>query len=522
MPSDFRDRGVMLMVTDNPDNFFRDDEELSRQYNLSTVTDHNALVVNGYDYLNRNLNESNDFDWAKDVEPLYVVGDVFHTRLDFTPKDLNAEITFEIYDISPDGKWVRFKHHKGSMYKGTYIDVDKINSETISRGWDKVGYNGANSIEADQVLKNITTGFWKKVEVPGYLDLHPEKKDEIIKLGTNINESDGFDWIKDIPEADEYRFFDMYVCGDNQYDEETGEDECLDGGSYFLKIPKHEVEEIWNLSIGDVGGPGDEGAGVIEWGVKNDKFDPYEFSFVEYVMEISQEEYCREAWSWSQDVCGDFLNESNDFEWAKDDIPPFYTLEWKEHPLSISVNKIWDDLDIGGEFTPQFNTFKDLKHARKEYPNGKWISVVSGPNWIPSAFEDDPTDPEDINSDRLGDRFEVFGSEMEEPEIMTKDEINQYMEDLESSHNINESKGFDWADEVQGKPQVMDIFRVKGTRYTWTVVEELDGDRFMFKIRPKPDSGSAFQELTLNAVNNWLETGNWVPEGREKYWYNLR
>jgi hypothetical protein len=123
--------------------------------------------------------------------------------------------------------------------------------------------------------------------------------------------------------------------------------------------------------------------------------------------------------------------EIGDFDWVKDDLPPFYTLEWKDHPLAVSAKKVWDDLDIGGEFVPpQFNTFKDLKHARKQYPNGEWISVVSGPNWIPAAFEDNPTDPEDINSDVLGDRFEVMSSEMEEPEIMTQDEVNSHMQKL--------------------------------------------------------------------------------------------
>jgi hypothetical protein len=306
---------------------------------------------------------------------------------------LNAEVTFEIVDISPDGKWVRFEHHKGSMDKGTYIDIDKINSQTVSMGWDKYGYSGANSTKMSQVSKNIYSGFWKRVNVPGYLQKNPEEYDRLLKLGSNITESNDFDWIVDIPEADEYRFFDVYTCGDNQYDEETGEDECLDGGSYFLRIPKKEVEEIWDLEVGDMGGPGDEGAGVIEWGVKNGKFDPREFVRVEYVMELSKKEFCREGWSFYPDTCGDFINESTEF---------------------------------------------------------------------------------------------------------------------------------DWADEVQGKPQVMDIFRVKNTRYTWTVVEELEGDKFMFKIRPKPDSGSAFQELSLETINRHLQTGNWVPEGREKYWYNLR
>jgi hypothetical protein len=375
-------------------------------------------------------------------------------------------------------------------------------------------------LDFKQAKKNIDSGFWIPLDDCEFeASTHPSligktKSDGTpygytyckanvtldSKWGQTITESD-FDWVDDAPDYDAYRFFDVYTCDDNQYDEETGEDECLGGGSYFLRIPKEEVEEIWDLDIDDMGGPGDEGLGVIEWGERNDKFDPDDYAMVQYVREIDRKEFCMAVRHNNQDICGDFINESNDFEWAKEDLPPFYTLEWKDHPLAISAKKIWDDLDIGGEFTPpQFNTFKDLKQARKQYPNGKWISVVSGPNWIPAAFEDDPTDPEDINSDVLGDRFEVMSSEMEEPEIMTKDEINQYIDDFESSHNINESEGFDWADEVQGKPQVMDIFRVKGTRYTWTVVEELEGDRFMFKIRPKPDSSSAFQELSLDAV----------------------
>ena len=172
---------------------------LDRLYDIKTVAYDKSVTLESSE-LNK-LTESmvgDDLDWIRDTGLPFRVGDVFHTRLDFTPKDLNAEITFEIYDISPDGKRVRFAHHKGSTYKGTYIDIDKINSETISRGWDKVGYNGANSTESNQVIKNITNGFWKKVEVPGYLDLHPEKKDEIIQLGTNMNESNDFDWISDI------------------------------------------------------------------------------------------------------------------------------------------------------------------------------------------------------------------------------------------------------------------------------------------------------------------------------------
>lgn len=155
--------------------------------------DEDYIIVDGYELFGipKNINESEDpWAWVHEVKILNI-GDVFHTRTDFTPNNLNAEITFEIYDISPDGKWVRYTHHKGSMRRGTYIDINKINVHTIGMGWDKSGYNASNSIDMSQALENINSGFWKKVEVPGYLDEHPEDKDKIIKLGVNkLNESE--------------------------------------------------------------------------------------------------------------------------------------------------------------------------------------------------------------------------------------------------------------------------------------------------------------------------------------------
>lgn len=51
MPPNMRDEGTMLMVADNPDDYFRDDKETQRQIRLSEVIDHNAIVVDGYNYL---------------------------------------------------------------------------------------------------------------------------------------------------------------------------------------------------------------------------------------------------------------------------------------------------------------------------------------------------------------------------------------------------------------------------------------------------------------------------------------
>lgn len=143
-------------------------------------------------------------------------------------------------------------------------------------------------------------------------------KDRVKEEKGDLNED--FDWVHDVPEADEYRFFDIHVCDDNQYNEETGENECIGGGSHFVKIPKQEVIEIWDLGLWDMGGPGDEGSGIVEWGIKNHLLDPYG-DVVDYVLEITKKEYCQARGNYEEEdrfLCGDFINE--DFDWV-DDVP---------------------------------------------------------------------------------------------------------------------------------------------------------------------------------------------------------
>jgi hypothetical protein len=194
-------------------------------------------------------------------------------------------------------------------------------------------------------------------------------------------------------------------------------------------------------------------------------------------------------------------------------------LEWKDHPLAVSAREIWDDMNVGGEFTPpQFNTFKDLKHARKQYPNGEWI---------PAAFDDNPTDPEDINSDRLRDRFEVMSSEMEEPVIMTKDEINQYMEDFESSHNINESSDFEWVKDIPISPERMihvgAVFNIKkfggedgsvSIKIIDKYLSILGEDAFTVEViesdSPKVSVGGTFNLTTEKTLKNNLIGNYWI------------
>lgn len=315
---------------------------------------------------NRNLNESDDLDWIRDTGLLFRVGDVFHTRTDFTPKDLNAEVTFEIIDISPDGKWVRVKHHKGSMDKGTYIDIDKINSETVSRGWDKYGYNGANSTDANQVFKNINNGFWKKVEVPGYLDLHPEKKDEIIQLGTNLNESNDFDWIRDVGLPSEY-----------------GVD--FKKGRHYIKVDgltTDEKEKIQQIILNK----------GITWGdldknVKKGKY--YTDEGVYYYLVSgglllvgrgpSEEEGIKYLdGGLFLDYNKHTINESDDFDWVKDINP----IPLEKNDFVDLNNLVWDYFDTNGLMTYDgwsYGIFNNGREIIWTHPDFEDLTIMATP-----------------------------------------------------------------------------------------------------------------------------------------------
>jgi hypothetical protein len=116
-------------------------------------------------------------------------------------------------------------------------------------------------------------------------------------------EVEDFQWIKDTQE-ETLRFFDVYVCDEMEYQEDTGEDECTGhGGSYFLRIPTDVTNEIWGGDIDYMGGPGDEGLGIIEWMNDNGKLDPDDYGSVEYVREIDKEEFCMAVRHSNEDIC---------------------------------------------------------------------------------------------------------------------------------------------------------------------------------------------------------------------------
>lgn len=111
-----------------------------------------------------------------------------------------------------------------------------------------------------------------------------------------IKESEGdLDWIKDVPGeegyGEKYRFFDIYVCFPEYDDDDFG---CDDGYSAFIKIPKYEVDILWDGELYDHRYEGMDGFDeIIKWVIDNKQFDSEDYSAVQYVSEIDKDDYIK-------------------------------------------------------------------------------------------------------------------------------------------------------------------------------------------------------------------------------------
>lgn len=291
--------------------------------------------------LNLESISESDFEWTKSIKPSWLrLGQKFtnlhNLRISkqYEPKD-KVQVggsTFEIFDINEkDGEqYLRFTHND-VMSRPNW---ERRRGEEIGRNYPGLSFK--------QAKHNIDTGFWipltdcKFMESTnpnlvgktkpdgspyGHIYCLPDTSFEHM---SNIKESNDFDWAVEVPASNSHRFFDINVCYNSFYDEDTGEDECVEGGSYFIKIPTEDVPDIWDYEAEDwyVAGPGDEGYDVIRYCEKNGLLDTTTIDDVEYVTELPKSEYCR-AWGNYQtedkELCGN-LNES-EFDWT-DDIKP--------------------------------------------------------------------------------------------------------------------------------------------------------------------------------------------------------
>jgi len=209
-------------------------------------------------------------------------------------------------------------------------------------------------------------------------DLAFDHKDIIKKgLNQNLSENEDWDWAKEIPGTKEYseryRYFRIIACYGVDYETE----ECDDEYSHYIRIPKEEVDDLWDYHHTWVNtflaGPGDEGERVIEYAIINNLIPPRELEEIIMFQGVMEIDESFEDRYFSDDdhrrLFYPFLNES--FGWTKNTQP--WTTSEVSNKLDTTARSSYryfiDRLlkNIYGNTPP--NIFINGKRSRINYAN---------------------------------------------------------------------------------------------------------------------------------------------------------
>jgi hypothetical protein len=158
---------------------------------------------------NRNLNESDDFDWIKGIDISdYLEPPYFKNMVDMyglSPDDyeitlskvFNQPITIKDKVIyNNENKVIYIENNRGDWEKYEYdADGNEIHYEDVNGHWYKKEYDG----QGNQTYYENAYGFWVKSEYDDQGNLiYKENSNGYIMDNRNINESDDMDWIKGV------------------------------------------------------------------------------------------------------------------------------------------------------------------------------------------------------------------------------------------------------------------------------------------------------------------------------------
>ena len=261
----------------------------------------------------------------------------------------------EIWDI-PDDDFDDFDYLAGPGDEGEGVIMYVVRNRLISANDlnEIIMYEGVREIGYDEYIDKVGEPD-ERINESGADEFDDQElfstvvdHDVIVINGdkyitNNINESDDWGWAREIPGTEEYgqdyRYFEVNVCYTAFYNDDTGEDDCFEGSSYFFKIPKSVVPEIWDYEAEDdkVAGPDDEGEAVIEWAIENDIIDPNDVDMFEFVTEHDKKTWCV-AWGNYSDKkeCIEFINESDDFDWVRSQEPEKEIRKSKKYVVDVS------------------------------------------------------------------------------------------------------------------------------------------------------------------------------------------
>ena len=111
---------------------------------------------------------------------------------------------------------------------------------------------------------------------------------------SNQDANDYFDWAREIPGTkeygQEYRYFEIIAC----YGLDIDDEECVEAYSHIVRISIDVVDELWDGHINYMGGPGDEGEGIINYVIENGLISSRELEEIimfEGVVEVDEDTF---------------------------------------------------------------------------------------------------------------------------------------------------------------------------------------------------------------------------------------
>ncbi len=180
------------------------------------------------------LNESNDFDWVKDIEELPIPGTAWIMEID--PKD-SEEVQQKLFDVG-------FRWSSGSNEidetSGVYTFVSYSNYD--------IKYKCFKMVKGDSYIPNNINNIINSTQ-PNDLFIY-EYKDGTSKLkNTSLNESNDFDWTKDTGpilewDKDTYYVVDLTPLSGLEFRE------TLDDIYYFGEIMGYNTELFVDINVG--------------------------------------------------------------------------------------------------------------------------------------------------------------------------------------------------------------------------------------------------------------------------------
>lgn len=177
-----------------------------------------------------------------------------------------------------------------------------------------------------------------------------------------------------------YRYFEIHVCLDYY----NNSNDCSDGYSQFLKVPQSEIPNWYPIFNEDeITGEMfhyDDGKDIIQFAIKNKKFNQGDWDDIDYMQELTKEEYLQ--YTGKKETELDEIGGLSDTLGANtsQNVPKWESGITRGHANPIDVNKPWESGITRGKANSLFEGLNLPPKTNPELKKGDYIRIMNGIN----------------------------------------------------------------------------------------------------------------------------------------------